>query len=291
MAFIVQILLSSLTIGGVYSLIAYGYVLTYRVSEKLNLGQASSGVFGAFICLWLYHSGVPLFFGIIAGIVVAGLLGVLAERCLINPLRRSKIIGWLIAGLALEIALSRGLILWWGSDFKWFPSILGGERTITISGAAASSDKLLLIAVAVLVIFILETISDRTMWGRAMTATAYDRSGADLMGINTTAIVVSVFALSSSLCAIGVMLQSSFTNLYPHMGFELVIKGFVVAIIGGLRSRRGVIIAALIVGTLETLGALFAPAGYRDVLSFSVLVLVLIFRPQGLFGKVELREV
>jgi branched-chain amino acid transport system permease protein len=111
------------------------------------------------------------------------------------------------------------------------------------------------------------------------------------MGINTKRVVMSIFSLSAGLCAFSVMLQAPFTNISSLMGFELVVKGFAVAVIGGLDSRRGVIIAAVLIGLLEATGSLIAPAGYRDVFTFGTLILVLISRPQGLFGILELREV
>jgi branched-chain amino acid transport system permease protein len=291
MAIIIQVILGGLVIGGVYCLIGYGFVLCWRVAKVLNLGQASSGVFGAFICLYLVRFGVPLPLSFICGILVAGVLGLITERLIINPLRRSKIIGWLIGGLAVEIVLRQSLTYWWGSDWFKFPSLLGQERTITIGGAATSADRLLLIFAAFFIVYLVEVISDKTVWGKAMRATAHDEPAAGLMGINTTLVVMAVFAMSAAFCAISVMLQAPFTNLSCVMGFELVVKGFAVAIIGGLDSRRGAIIAATVIGLLEAAGSIIAPAGYRDVFTFSMLILVLISRPQGLFGVLQLREV
>jgi len=291
MTIVIQVILGGLAIGGVYCLIAYGFVICWRVANVLNLGQASSGVFGAFICLWLDRFGVPLYVSFVCGVAVAGILGLLTERVIINPLRRSKIIGWMIAGLGVEIILRRCMSYWWGSDWIKFPSLLGGERTITIAGAATSNDRLLLIIAAFLIVYILELISEHTIWGKAMRATAHDEAAAALMGIDTTRVVMAVFALSSALCGISIILQGPFTNLSSGMGFELVVKGFVVAIIGGLDSSRGVIVSAIFIGLLEATGALIVPAGYRDVFTFSALILVLILRPQGMFGIPELREV
>lgn len=122
-------------------------------------------------------------------------------------------------------------------------------------------------------------------------ATAHDEPMASLVGINTTWVVITIFSLTAALSAISVILQASFTGLSSLLGFELTIKGFVVAIIGGLDSKRGAIIAAVFVGFLESFGSVLAPAGYRDVFTFSVLVVVLISKPQGLFSKAALREV
>lgn len=291
MSIVIQILLGGLTIGGVYCLIGYGYVLCWRVSKVINLGQTSSGIFGAFCCLWLTRLGVPLWIGLFCGLAIAAMLGLITERLVINPLRRSEIIGWLIGGLAVEIMLRLCLSYWWGSDYVWFPSLFSEQRTFSVGGAATSNDRLLLIVATFSVVLILEIISDHTMWGKVMRATAHDEAAAALMGINTTLVVMGVFALSSSLCAFSVMLQAPFTNISATMGFELLVKGFVVAIIGGLDSRRGVIIAAILIGLLEASGALIAPAGYRDVFTFGTLVLVLIARPQGIGGKLEIREV
>ncbi len=292
MSLALQIILGGLTIAGVYCLIAYGFVLCWRVAKVINLAQVNSGLFGGFLCLWLTGIGIPLPVSIIAGLCLTGLLGLGTERLIINPLRRSKIIAWLIGGLAVHLLLRQILIYWWGADAFWFPSLLGKrELTITIGRAVISADRVLLILVAFALVYIVEFASDHTMWGKIMRATAHDEIAASLMGINTNRVVLVIFVLSSALCGITIILQAPFTNLSPIMGFDLVIKGFVIAIIGGLDSRRGAAFAALFVGMLESLGGIIAPAGYRDVLTFTVLIVVLILRPQGLFGQIKLREV
>jgi branched-chain amino acid transport system permease protein len=291
MSIIIQLILSGLAVGGGYCLIAYGFVLCWRVAKVLNLAQASSGVFGAFICFWLYGFGAPLFLSFICGVGMAAMLGLTTERLVINPLRQSKIAAWLIGGLGVDILLRETLTHWWGSAFYRFPSLLGGERIINIGDAATSNDRIFLIVCVFLIVYFLETISDHTMWGKKVRATAHDEAIAALMSINTKNVVIIIFSMTAALSAISVLLQASFTGLAPTVGFELTIKGFVVAIIGGLDSRRGAIIAAIIVGLLESIGGLIAPAGYRDVFTFGILVLVLIFKPQGVFGEVAQREV
>ena len=291
MPILIQVILGGLALGGAYCLLAYGFVLCWRVAKVLNLGQVSSGVFGAFICFWLWGFGVPLYVSFICGVGVAGMLGLITERLIINPLRRSKIIAWMIGGLGVDILLRESLTHWWTSSFHRFPSLLGAERSVSIGGATTSNDRLLLIVSVMVIVLVIETISDHTMWGKKVRATAHDEVMAGLMSINTTYIVMTIFTLSAALSAISVMLMVPFTGLSSVLGFELTIKGFVVAIIGGLDSRRGCIVAALIVGMLEAIGALIAPAGYRDVFTFGTLALVLISKPQGLFGRLMLREV
>jgi branched-chain amino acid transport system permease protein len=292
MGLAIQVVFGSLAIGAVYFLVGYGFVLSWRVAKLFNLGQSASGICGAFLCLWLARCGIPLYVDIICGVALGGVLGVITLRMILDPLRRSKVHAWLIGGLGVEIILTEFLEYYWKGGYR-FPSLLGlgGQKVITVLGAGITHDKLLLIIAAFFIFYILQTISDHTMWGKAMKATAHDESAAALMGINTSLVVTTVFGLSSALCAIGVMLHAPFTSLSASMGFGLLIKGFVVAIVGGLDSRRGVMIAALGVGFLEALGALIAPAGYRDVFTFGVMLLVLISKPQGLFGKLELREV
>ena len=158
MSIIVQVILAGLVIGGVYCLIGYGFVLCWRVANVINLAQASSGVFGAFVCLHLTWAGTPVHIASMCGIAVAGILGLITERLIITPLRRSRIIGWLIGGLGVEILLRRCMSYIWGSDWLKFPSLLGGEKTITIFGAATSNDRLLLIIAAFLIVSILERI-------------------------------------------------------------------------------------------------------------------------------------
>jgi len=291
-ALFVQAILGGLTIGGAYCLIGYGFVLCWRVAKVINLAQVNSGLFGGFVCLWLTHLKFPLFVGIIAGILASGLLGFLTDRLIINPLRRSKIIAWLIGGLAVHLLIRQTIIYWWGCDSFWFPSLLGKrELTIAIGNAFISLDRLLLIVVAFLIVYILELVFDYTMLGKMMRATAHDEVAAALMGINTNMVVMSTLILSSVLCAIGIILQAPFTNLTSVMGFDIMIKGLIAAIVGGLDSRRGVAVAALVLGILESFGGILTPAGYRDAFTFGMLILMLLTRPQGLFGKFIVREV
>ena len=291
LSLVIQLILSGLVTGGVYCLVAYGFVLCWRVANLLNLAQASSGVFGAFICYILAKQGVSLWIGVPCGILFAGLLGLIAERTIVTPLRRWKIAAWLIAGLGGEIILRETMIHLWSSSVYRFPSLLGKEKAVEILGAVTTNDRLLLIFIVFVLVYGIETISDHTMWGKEMRATAHDEIAARLMGINTNRIVIAVFSLSAALCAVSVILQAPFTGLSCVIGFELVIKGFAVAIIGGLDSRRGAIISAVLIGLLESVGSIVVPAGYRDTFTFTVLIVVLILRPQGLFGKLELREV
>lgn len=128
MAIIFQVIIGALTIAGSYCLIAYGFVLCWRVAKVLNLAQASAGVFGAFICFWLQGHGTPLPISVICGIAFAGLLGLMTERLVINPLRRSKIVAWVIGGLGVDIILREYLTHWWSSSFHRFPSLLGSEN-------------------------------------------------------------------------------------------------------------------------------------------------------------------
>jgi branched-chain amino acid transport system permease protein len=288
---LVQILMAGLTNAALYTLIGYGFVLTYRVARVFNLAQVASGLLGAYICVFLVSRGLNLYVCALVAIMIAAALGILTERLAINPLRSSKIFGWLMTTLAIDILITLSLTKRWGSEYIPFPPLLGFSHSITVLGGTTDTDKLMAISLATLIIIIVEYVMGRTMWGKAMRAVCFDRQASLLMGLNTDVIVMTTFGLSCALCAISLMLSGPISFLTPSMGFILVIKGFVCAIVGGLQSRRGVIVGALLLGLLEAFGTYFAPAGYRDVFAFGILILVLVFRPEGIFGKIELREV
>jgi branched-chain amino acid transport system permease protein len=241
----------------------------------------------------MVRQGISLYIAAPCGILVAGLLGLLTERIIITPLRRWRIAAWLIAGLGAEILLREVMKHLWGAVIHAFPSPFGsyGKQIVNIFGATTTLDQISLIFFSFLVVYIIETISDHTTWGIQMRATAYDETSAALMGINTNRVVMAVFTLSAAISGVSIILQAPYTGISSVMGFEIAVKGFVVALIGGLDSRRGSIASAIFVGILEAVGALAAPAGYRDVFTFGVLIFVLIARPQGFFSKPQLRQI
>jgi branched-chain amino acid transport system permease protein len=285
-----QLIMASLFGAAVYVLMGYGFVLTWRVARVFNLAQGASGVAGAYVCLFFIRHGFSLVLSIVIGVIAGGILGFLTERVVVNPLRFSKIVGWLLGTLALDIIIIEALGWWWGTEHKLFPPLLGFEKRISIAGVVTDSTRIMAIGVSALIIITMTTILERTMWGRAMKATAHDRVAAEAMGINTGLIVMGVFSLTSAFCVVSIMLQAPVTGLCTSMCFMLIIKGMVAAVVGGIESWRGVLLGAVLVGLLDAFGTHFF-LGYRDVLTFAVLALVLILRPEGLLGKIEERVV
>lgn len=287
---LIQLILAGLYGGGVYGLIGYGFVLTSRVSRKFNLGQASCGMIGIMVTRSLWLEGWLLGVALLTGIAIAFVAGILVERIAVNPLRESKIAGWLLSTLAVHIMLAEAASWIWGSIALPFPPLMGKTWLISFAGGTVRSDMQLALAVTIGLIILFEFLCDKTMWGRAMKATAVDREAAELMGINTTLLVMLTYGITCAMSAVAIALAGPITNVSTNMGTELLIKGFCVASLAGLESRRSIVVAAILFGCFESFGGYFTPSGYREVFAFGLLLLILIMRPHGLLTKVVIRE-
>lgn len=288
---LMQLFIAGVFAGGIYCTVGYGFVLNNRVSKKFNLAQSSCGMMGIMITRTLWLGGWSLNLALLVGIAIAFIGGLLVERIAVNPLRASKIIGWLLSTLAVNIMLAESASWVWGSEILPFPPLLGETWVISFAGGTVRSDMLLTIIVTITLILLLELLCDKTMWGRAIKATAVDRGAAELVGIHTTLLIMLTYGITSAMSAVAIALAGPTTNISTNIGTELLMKGFCVAALAGLESRRSIILAGILFGCLESFGSYITPSGYREVFAFSVLLLILILKPHGLFTKrVVIRE-
>ena len=290
MEILLQLLASGTALGMVYAVIAFGYQLTFATSKTLNFGQGEALMIGALVGLTVasyigYWAMLPvvLLFGLGQGTMVEW-LGVR------QAIRMKSESGWIMATIAIGIILKNLAENIWGRDDLKFPSPLS-EQAVTIGGARILPMEIAIVVGALLLMLAVEIFNRRSVFGKAVVATANDRDAAGLMGINTGAVITFRYALSSMTAAFAGVLVAPITLTGSTMGAVLGLKAFAVAIIGGLSSGLGVIVGGLILGIVEKLTGFYLSTGYQDVPGLVLLLLVLSFKPSGLFGKRTIKKV
>ncbi len=290
MQILAQLIVSGIAVGMIYGVIAFGYQLTFATSKTLNFGQGEALMLGSLVGLSAtylvgYWAMLPivLAFGLMQGVVVEW-LGVR------QAIRMKSESGWIMATIALGIIFKNLAENIWGRDALKFPSPLP-EQALDVGGVRVQPMELAIVVGALLLMLAVELFNRRTVFGKAVVATANDRDAAGLMGINTGRVITFSYALSSMTAAFAGVLIAPITLTGPQMGAVLGLKAFAVAIIGGLNSGFGVIVGGLLLGVIETLTGFYISTGYKDVPGLILLLLVLSLKPSGLFGKKTIKKV
>ena len=288
---IVQLVFSGLALGSMYALVALGYNITYATSRTVNFAQGQSVMVGAVVAYALYvGAGWPFVPSVLATLLALAALGVLVERVAVRPFLASASIAWLLATIALGVIAENVAMLTFGKDARAFPSSLA-QRAVTVLGAGVYPHELLVPVVGVALMVLVELAFRRTLAGRALRAVAFDHDAARLMGIDVTRTISAAYALSSVLAGVAGILLAPLLNVSATMGTTLGLKGFAVAIIGGIESARGIVVAGVLYGIVEAIVAGYLGTGVREILGFALVVLVLLARPWGLFGVAAPRRV
>ncbi|MFC4859494.1 branched-chain amino acid ABC transporter permease [Actinophytocola glycyrrhizae] len=301
MTTLLQQIANGLVLGATIGLIALGYTMVYGIIQLINFAHGEVFMVGAFGGLAVYRWVLPvsvqdvwyiaLPLMLVGGVVVAVVIAVLMERFAYRPLRNAPRLAPLITALGVSVALQEAIRLWYpnADAAQPFPRVFI-DAQVSIGSIEISASGLLLIVVSVVLSVLLQTYISRSRMGRAMRATSQDRDTARLMGVNPDRVIVLTFVLGATLAGIaGVLYGSYITNVDNSIGFQNGIFAFTAAVLGGIGSLRGAVIGAFIIGLIKTLGGQYLPGGtqYDYVWIFVVLILVLVFRPQGLFGEAE----
>jgi branched-chain amino acid transport system permease protein len=293
---LLQQLVNGLTLGSVYALIALGYTMVYGIIELINFAHGEIYMLGAymgiitFTLLTVLHltspdSGLTLLLMMIVAILFCGAYGVTIERLAYRPLRTAPRMSPLISALGVSIFLQNFVMLAQGPKDKGFPELFiqGG---IDLPGGRISAIQIFIIATSVLMMFALHLLVRRTKIGKAMRATAQDKQMASLVGIDVNQVISVTFLIGSALAAVaGVMVGMYYGLINFYIGYMAGIKAFTAAVLGGIGSIPGAMIGGVLLGLIESLGAGYISSEYKDVFAFAILVLVLIFRPNGLLGE------
>ena len=278
-----EILIYGAVLSGIYALLAVGFALIFGVARVINLTHGAFYMLGAYTTFALStYVRLPLILSIIGGMAVVFVLAILLDRFIIERIR-TTMINVLITTLALSLFADQVILHTFGPENRNIPALVAGRASIM--GVDIASQRLLSLIVSIVVILVLWLIITRTRIGNALLATAQDQEAAQLMGINTRKTFMVTMGIAAMMAALAGGIVGSFLTVGPEMGMLPLIKAFTIVILGGLGSIGGSIIAALLLGYMETIVAYLISSNATELVPLVAIFLTLVFRPAGLFGK------
>ena len=287
----IQLILSGISLGCVYGLVALGYHITFMTSRTLNFAQGSAMMLGAVTAVILVVDfGWPMVPAMAASVILLGAFGALLEVLAVRPFVGRGSMAWVMSTLSVGIILENIALLVFGKSPRGLPNILA-DNPVTIAGAGIYPLELLIPVVVIAVAVGARVFYTRTMLGRALRATAFDREASLAVGINVDRMVALSYALSSMLAGLGGVLIGPLVGVSSHMGFLIGLKAFAVAIVGGLEHPVGILFASIAYGVLENLVGGYFGSSAKEIFGFTLVIIVLFFRPAGLFGRTTMRKV
>ena len=285
-------LISGISLGSVYAIIALGYTMVYGIAKMLNFAHGDVIMVGGYISLCaMSYLGLPPVVSILLAMLVCTVLGVVIESLAYKPLRSASSLAVLITAIGVSYFLQNAALLLWGSSPVVFPNFfksVSGETGVALFGGElrVSYVALVTIAVCVVIMVALSLFIGKTKMGKAMRACSEDKDAARLMGINVDATISMTFAIGSGLAAVaGVLLCSAYPTLVPTTGSMPGIKAFTAAVFGGIGSIPGAFLGGLLIGIIEALAKAYISTQLANSIVFAVLIVVLLVRPAGLLGK------
>ncbi len=283
---LLQYFLTGLTLGGIYALIALGFVTIYTVTGHINFTQGEFVMLGALTSISLIKLGLPMWLAITFAVVIVGLFGAAFERVVIYPARNSSVVTIIIITIGFSVAVRGMALLLWGTQSYPMKPFSSGPP-INILGAIMNRQSIWVLLLSIFVVTSLFIFFERTVMGKALKACAINRLAASLMGISPQRMSLFCFSLCASIGALAGIFITPITTATYDMGLMLGLKGFVAAVLGGLTNTTGAILGGFLLGILEAMGAGLISSGYKDAISFLILLLVLLNRPEGILGKPE----
>jgi branched-chain amino acid transport system permease protein len=288
---ILQYFLTGLSLGGIYALLALGFYIMWEAAKAANFTHGDIFMLGAVLTVVLFELGLPLPLAAAIGVATAAIAGAIIERILVRPFNKEvNAIGWMLTTIAVGIVIESATTIAYGPLGRPLPSPLA-ETPIRIGGAGIYAQEMLLPVVAIAAMFGLEAFYRRTTLGRAMRAVAFNRVVAGLMGINVNRITLFAFSLAAAIGALAGILIAPVIQAVPTMGALVGLKAFGVAIVAGISHARGVVIVGIVYGVIEKFIEGYISTGARNAVGFTLMILVLLAFPQGIFGRKEVAKV
>jgi len=281
-------LISGLSLGSVYALIALGYTMVYGIAKMLNFAHGDVIMVGAYLIYVVSTmQGLPVWVGILASVVGCTVLGMVIERLAYKPLRGAQSLAVLITAIGVSYFLQNAALLIFGSSPKSFTSVINKKPLSLFGGALVISwEAILTMIVSILIMVALTIFINKSKQGKAMRAVSEDRDAAQLMGINVNRTITLTFAIGSALAAVaGMLLCSSYPTLTPYTGAMPGIKAFTAAVFGGIGSIPGAMLGGVLIGIIQMLANGYISTQLSDAIVFAVLIIVLLVKPTGLLGK------
>ncbi|HEV7239107.1 MAG TPA: branched-chain amino acid ABC transporter permease [Thermoanaerobaculia bacterium] len=298
---LLQNLLNGIAAGSIYALIALGYTMVYGILKLINFAHGDVVMIGSFVGFYVgnflarTNADAPSFVNagitLLLAMVICALLGFLNERIAYRPLRNAPRIASLITAIGVSFLLEYGGQFVFGPDPKFFPTLIE-KQVIQVGGVVTTNYQLIVLGVAIVFMALLQYIVYGTKYGRAMRAVSYSFETASLMGIPTDRVIATTFILGSTLAAVaGILYGLSYPKVDPLLGIMPGLKAFVAAVLGGIGNVPGAVVGGLMIGIVESFVRGSQYSSYSDAIAFMILIVILLFRPSGLFGKYEPEKV
>lgn len=290
---IIQQIFNGLALGMGYALIAVGYSLIFGILRLVNFSHGAIYAFGAEMAMIFIGMRFGVTAGIVTAMILTGVLGICIDKLALEPLRKkkSKPIASLITTIGISNIITNLLIVFLGSEKRNFNNIFG-DGSIKFGNTVLTHTQIMMCLVSLALMLILMFIVYKTKIGLAMRATQQNSKAAAMMGINVDFVIAFTFFLAGVCATIaGALVGGYYQIVYPNMGFMAGLKAFAAAVLGGIGSLPGALLGGLIVGVSESMAATFLGSTYRDAIAFVILIIVLIVKPNGLFGREGIKKV
>lgn len=290
MAELLQFVFSGLTVGAIYALVALGFTLIYKASDIINFAQGEFVMLGGMLTVFVAHAGIPLPLAAVIAIVATTAIGLALHRFAIEPARGATPVVLIMITIGASIFLRGTAQIVFDRRFHSLPPLLGADP-IQFGGAAILPQSLVVLATAAVIVVALWLFIDRTIFGKAVIATAANRLAARLVGVDTRRIVAFSFGVSAAIGAIAGVLITPIALTSYDAGTLLALKGFAAAMLGGIGSAAGAVVGGILIGMCEALAAGYLSSNYKDAVAFLIILVVLVAIPQGLFGRAKIERV
>jgi branched-chain amino acid transport system permease protein len=281
---LLQFLITGVTVGSTYALVALGFSIIYNASDVVNFAQGEFVMIGAMVAISLLSAGTPFVPALLLASLATVGVGLLLEKLAVEPARGAPVVTVIIITIGASILLRGAALLIWGKSFHAMPHF-SGEAPLHIGSATLLPQNLWVMGGTAVLVLAVRYFFARTAVGKALLACSCNRTAAHLVGINVRLMLLLAYGLSALLGAVAGMLVAPITFTSYDAGVMLGLKGFAAAILGGMGNSMGAVAGGLLLGVLESLGAGFISSGYKDAIAFVVILLVLFLRPSGLFGR------
>jgi branched-chain amino acid transport system permease protein len=280
-----QYLISGISNGSIYALIALGFTLIYNSTKLINFAQGEFVMLGGLFAVSLYGvAELPIAVAIVVSVAGVALIGALFERIAINPLKGSSQITLIIVTVGASLLIKNVAMILWGRDPQRLPAF-SGEESVPFFGASIVPQMIWVVAVTLVMVVLLQIFYKYSIYGKAMKACSINETAARLMGINASHMIMISFALSAGFAAIAGVLITPISMTSYASGSALGLKGFAGAVLGGLDNPLGAVIGGVLLGIIEALSVSVIDSGYKDAVAFVILVLVLLLKPGGILGS------
>ncbi len=288
MDIIPQLIVNSIIAGAIYSMVALGFNLIYGTAKFFDLGYGALAAVGGYSVFYFYKGlGLNLYVAVILGLLIAGAIGFIVYRLVYNPLRTRKSSGMvlLVAALGVMTALQSIVAILFTSQFQTLSQSAGSESVYNILGGVITQTQLIILILGLVIMTAIGLVFRFTLFGKAIKAVGDDEEVSKIVGINTTQIIGWVFFIGSAIAGLAGILVGFDTGIEPTMGLSLLLKGVIASIIGGIGNVYGGVLGAFLLGFIENFGIWQISGEWKDAIAFGVLIIFLLFRPQGILKR------